>query len=941
MIARACFLLVVCLLANSGAAVVGSPSTIGHPPPTAGQHPATPAKAVASQPVAQPVAQPAQPAKPARTAASAAASDSGPFKLTVDAIMQGPKLVGYPPSGLRWSGDSQRLYFEWRLPDEDEAATWVVGRNAGEPRRLSDEERKLAPPTSGASFGGGGAGGGPPSPVVWDKAKRRVLALQNGDIVLIDTVAQTRRTLMKTVAPESNPRWTHDETAITFTRENALYLLPLNGDGDGLVQLTDAGPRKQDPRLTDSQKFVKAEEEALFGYVRDQVKKEKKNEEKRDREQLPKFEITDRQSIPDLLLAQDDTHVYALIVERAQGSKRVEVPNYVSISGYTEDIPGRTKVGDAQDTRRVAILNLKTKKQVWASLDLAGSTPQPPQTTEPKNEPKDENRRQVQQQVQQDENGNAAFDPDVYSQPGPPTGAPDTVRRAEVGARSDALGWEQRRSRGTPPQTGEASAQTEGDRGTDAKDAKKGPDLRWGMPQASRDGKHLVVSVRSGDNKDWWLCTPDPETGKARVLDHVHDDAWVRSGGDFGGGLSGWLPDNQHYWYVAEHDGWMHLYTIDPASSQPGNPTQITSGKWEVSTVDLSPDEKEFYITSTEAHPGERQLYRVPLAGGVRTRVTTMVGASQVEASPDGQLLGVIYSASAKPPEVYLMPNKPGAPMTQVTTSTSAAWRSYKWIAPELVTVPARDGAQVYARLYTPEMVGAKRSPLAPAVLFVHGAGYLQDAHKYWSSSYYREHMFNHLLASRGYVVLDMDYRASAGYGRDWRTAIYRHMGGTDLDDIVDGAKWLVQTQKVNAKRIGLYGGSYGGFITLMAMFTQPDVFAAGAALRPVTDWAHYNHGYTSNILNEPQNDAQAYRQSSPIYFADRLKGALLICHGMVDTNVNFQDTVRLVQRLIELRKENWELAVYPVENHGFEQETSWADEYKRILKLFETNLKK
>jgi dipeptidyl aminopeptidase/acylaminoacyl peptidase len=201
--------------------------------------------------------------------------------------------------------------------------------------------------------------------------------------------------------------------------------------------------------------------------------------------------------------------------------------------------------------------------------------------------------------------------------------------------------------------------------------------------------------------------------------------------------------------------------------------------------------------------------------------------------------------------------------------------------------------------------------------------------------------MFNHLLASRGYVVLDMDYRASAGYGRDWRTAIYRHMGGTDLDDIVDGANWLVKTQRVNAKRIGLYGGSYGGFITLMAMFTQPDVFAAGAALRPVTDWAHYNHGYTSNILNEPQNDAEAYRQSSPIYFADRLKGALLICHGMVDTNVHFQDTVRLVQRLIELRKENWELAVFPVEDHGFEQDTSWADEYKRILKLFETNLKK
>jgi len=126
-----------------------------------------------------------------------------------------------------------------------------------------------------------------------------------------------------------------------------------------------------------------------------------------------------------------------------------------------------------------------------------------------------------------------------------------------------------------------------------------------------------------------------------------------------------------------------------------------------------------------------------------------------------------------------------------------------------------------------------------------------------------------------------------------------------------------------------------------MAMFTQSGVFAAGAALRPATDWAHYNHPYTSNILNTPQADAEAYRQSSPIYFAAGLKGALLLCHGMVDTNVHFQDTVRLAQKLIELHKENWELAVYPVEDHSFQQPSSWADEYKRVFRLFEQNLKK
>jgi dipeptidyl aminopeptidase/acylaminoacyl peptidase len=149
----------------------------------------------------------------------------------------------------------------------------------------------------------------------------------------------------------------------------------------------------------------------------------------------------------------------------------------------------------------------------------------------------------------------------------------------------------------------------------------------------------------------------------------------------------------------------------------------------------------------------------------------------------------------------------------------------------------------------------------------------------------------------------------------------------------------MVEQYDIDAKRIGVYGGSYGGFITLMAMFTAPDVFAAGAALRPVTDWAHYNHRYTGSILNFPYLDSVSYAKSSPIYFAEGLKGALLMCHGMVDTNVHFQDAVRLSQRLIELGKENWELAVYPVENHGFVEPSSWTDEYKRILKLFEDNL--
>jgi dipeptidyl aminopeptidase/acylaminoacyl peptidase len=188
--------------------------------------------------------------------------------------------------------------------------------------------------------------------------------------------------------------------------------------------------------------------------------------------------------------------------------------------------------------------------------------------------------------------------------------------------------------------------------------------------------------------------------------------------------------------------------------------------------------------------------------------------------------------------------------------------------------------------------------------------------------------------------VIDIDYTASSGYGRDHRTGIYRHMGGKDLTDHVDGVKMLVEKYGVNPENVGIYGGSYGGFMTLMGLFTTPEVFKSGGALRSVTDWAHYNHGYTANILNEPANDEIAYKKSSPIYFAEGLKGNLLMAHGMVDVNVHFQDIVRLSQRLIELKKDNWELAVYPVEDHGFIEPSSWTDEYKRIFKLFESTLK-
>jgi dipeptidyl aminopeptidase/acylaminoacyl peptidase len=326
----------------------------------------------------------------------------------------------------------------------------------------------------------------------------------------------------------------------------------------------------------------------------------------------------------------------------------------------------------------------------------------------------------------------------------------------------------------------------------------------------------------------------------------------------------------------------------------------------------------------------------MPVGGGTRERLTQKAGGHDITVSPNGELLADVYSYSNRPPELFVMRNRAGAPMAQLTTSPTKEWLGFGWIAPEVVRIPASDGASVPARIYRPKDMGAQ--PNGAGVIFVHGAGYLHNVHNYWST-YFREYMFNQYLASKGYVVLDIDYRGSAGYGRDWRTAIYRHMGGRDLQDHVDASRYLEKEYGISPKRVGIYGGSYGGFITLMALFTEPKHFGAGAALRSVTDWAHYNHWYTSRILNQPQDDTLAYRRSSPIYFAQGLEAPLLMAHGMVDTNVEFQDIVRLSQRLIELGKTDWELAAYPVENHGFVRPSSWTDEYRRIFQLFERSI--
>ncbi len=447
-------------------------------------------------------------------------------------------------------------------------------------------------------------------------------------------------------------------------------------------------------------------------------------------------------------------------------------------------------------------------------------------------------------------------------------------------------------------------------------------------------GTKAFLFMVSLDDKDRWLFGYDAETGETTLLDHLHDDAWVA--GPCFSSCVGFIPDSDRIWFVSEETGYAHLYAVNADAS---DKRALTSGEWEVLDVEIPEDRSRFLLRTNEGSPFNEHLYRMDFDGSGHEALTEGEGRYVGTPSPDGERMAVLHDVANRPPELFVADADDVSDMARITTSPTGDWLAFPWIRPEIVRFEAEDGTMVPARIYRPEDMGAESN--GAAVIFVHGAGYLHNIHSYWSS-YYREYQFHHFLAAAGYTVLDIDYRGSAGYGAEWRTAIYRWMGGKDLSDQVDGARYLVEQEGIDPARIGLYGGSYGGFITLMALFTADDTFKSGAALRSVTDWAHYNHGYTSRILNLPQDDEEAYEQSSPIYFAENFRPDqhLLILHGMVDTNVHFSDVVRLAQRLIELGKENWEFAVYPVENHGFVEPASWTDEYRRIFELFERTLR-
>ena len=810
--------------------------------------------------------------------ANQAASQS----ISLQQIMADPDWIGRSPQQPYWADDSASIYFRQKREGSELIDLYRVSRNGNELERIAAE-----------NLGSVDAPGDTLSP-----NKRLKTYEREGDIFVKNLRNGEITQLTRSAARETNPIFSSDNHKVIFNRDNTVFVRNL---GSGL-EYQAADLRTEDPPSEQEDKdYLEEQQLRLFDIIKLQEQRERLAQEFADETQqldasrigLPWYLGADTE-IVSTALSPNEKWLLAVTrnSEEREPGRVGSMPNYVTASGYVENQEVRSRVGttDFAD-QQLFIFDLPAHR--YAELDLSLL----------------------------------------------PTREEDPL--------------------GSQLQHGNDDKEEENDA---EKDEEKSPrevqltGIRW-----SADGNNLLFQAISRDNKDRWLLTlktqglellrvaeksddSDSDNNNENdndslmsplnlehehlsLIHHNHDPAWINRGFI----AANWLPDNESGYFLSEADGFGHLYLFED-----GNTEQLTHGKFEVSDAILTKNGRHIYFRGNVNHPGIHEIFRLNIASKELEQLTDLGGMNRFMLSPDESRLLIEHSDALSPPELYVKTTRPNSRITRLTQTISEEFSAVAWAEPEFVSVPSSNVADaIHSRVYTPV---DDNTEARAAVIFIHGAGYLQNAHQGWSG-YFREFMFHSLLVQQGYVVLDMDYRASRGYGRDWRTAIYQQMGTPEVQDLADGIDWLVAHKNVDRNRICTYGGSYGGFLTLMALFTEPDLFACGAALRPVTDWAHYNHGYTSNILNIPSLDPTAYAKSSPIEFAEGLNAPLLIAHGMQDDNVFFQDSVRLVQRLIELKKENWEMAIFPIEAHGFREPSSWLDEYRRIFNLFKENL--
>lgn len=451
---------------------------------------------------------------------------------------------------------------------------------------------------------------------------------------------------------------------------------------------------------------------------------------------------------------------------------------------------------------------------------------------------------------------------------------------------------------------------------------------------ASADGQYVALDRMDADQKNRVIEVYDVATGDSTVVFENSTDGWL-----YGTDME-FAPEGNKLMIRSEQSGWNHIYTVEPDGS---NMTQHTEGEFEVPWAEwLNGDEIVF--ASTEVDPGERHIYTLNTTSGDIEKLTSETGYRQsFELSPNKQHLVYEYTFFNEPFELYSLEIQNPDQATRLTQTIPERFNQVDWQREDYIRFTGRDG-ETEISMSVLEPLDMQEGEEYPVVVFIHGAGSLQNVYKGWSNSYYREYMFHQFLTAQGYYVIEVDYRHSTGYGRDFREDVTDWMGKYETQDIVDGINYLAENYaQADTSRVGTYGGSYGGFMALYATSVAPEYFDAAAALRAVTNWENYyytNPWYTRPRLGTPEADSANYARSSPITYVDELEQPVLILHGLEDSNVGFQDAAQYIEQLIQAGDKEFDMMMYPSEPHSFQDPDAWYDEYTRIYEFFEEHLK-
>lgn len=420
------------------------------------------------------------------------------------------------------------------------------------------------------------------------------------------------------------------------------------------------------------------------------------------------------------------------------------------------------------------------------------------------------------------------------------------------------------------------------------------------------------------------LLLADPSSGTVKTVLQETDAAWVNVSD-----IYRFLSTGKEFLWSSERDGYRHLYlySIDGKLTR-----RVTEGKWEVTSL-AGVDEKtrQIYYESTEGSPLERHLYRIGFDGTGKTRISSEQGTHTATMSPVCDYFLDRYSSSANPSQTVLRGTQDTSMMVVLRPGNRTLLDEYDVQPGEFVEVPASNGVKLHARLIKPR--GFQAGTKYPAIVMIYGGPHAQTVVDAWRGAGMEQ-----VFAARGFVVWQLDNRGSSGRGHVFETPLYRRMGKVELEDQLEGVRWLVKQGFVDEKRIGITGWSYGGYMTLYSMLNASDVFRAGVAGAPVTDWHNYDTIYTERYLGLPSINGDGYRASSAVTYADKLKGNLLILHNVEDDNVLFQNTMQMANALEQAGK-LFHMVIYPQKSHGVTGKAA-TQLAETQLEFFERNLK-